>query len=307
MYPHERSLVKRLQDKPFALLGINSDRDKNELKKVLEKEQITWRSWWDGGGTSGPIASTWNVHGWPTIYVLDQKGVIRYKNVRGEKMEQAVDALLAEMNTGGGDSSDTDRRRHSQNNLKQIGLALHNYHDSFGKFPAAAITSKDGKPLLSWRVAILPYIEEEKLYREFKLDEPWDSPHNKPLLKKMPKIYEPLGVQTKEPNRTFYQAFVGIGAAFEGTDGTRIVQFLDGTSNTFLVAEAGEAVPWSKPDDLAFDPAKPLPELGGLFKDGFHALYADGSVRFVKKGVKEETLRALITRAGNEVLGADAP
>ncbi len=94
MYPYERSLVKRLEDKPFALLGINSDRNKDELKKVMEKEHIIWRSWWDGGRTGGPIASTWNVHGWPTVYVLDQKGVIRYKNVRGPAMDKAVDALL---------------------------------------------------------------------------------------------------------------------------------------------------------------------------------------------------------------------
>ena len=96
MYPHERSLVKRMQDKPFALIGINSDRDRKSLKEVLEKENITWRSWFDGGSTNGPIASQWNVSGWPTIYVLDHNGVIRYKNVRGEKMEEAVDKLLKE-------------------------------------------------------------------------------------------------------------------------------------------------------------------------------------------------------------------
>jgi hypothetical protein len=97
MYPHERSLVKRLADKPFALLGINSDINKEELKTVMEKEEITWRSFWNGPeGTNGPISKKWNVHGWPTIYVLDQKGVIRFKNVRGEKMDEAVDKLLKE-------------------------------------------------------------------------------------------------------------------------------------------------------------------------------------------------------------------
>jgi hypothetical protein len=96
MYPHERSLVKRLEGKPFALLGINSDPDKEKLMQAMEKEQITWRSWWDQT-TSGPISTAWNVHGWPTIYVLDHKGVIRYKNVRGEAMDKAVDTLLQEM------------------------------------------------------------------------------------------------------------------------------------------------------------------------------------------------------------------
>ena len=97
MYPHERSLVKRLADKPFALLGINSDKDRQDLKNVQEKEQITWRSWFDGGRTGGPIATAWNVHSWPTIYVLDAKGVIRAKNVRGERMDEAVEKLLKEM------------------------------------------------------------------------------------------------------------------------------------------------------------------------------------------------------------------
>ena len=96
MYPHERSLVKRLEGKPFALLGVNSD-PKDRLKQVIKKENMTWRSWWDGGDTSGPIATKWNVSGWPTIYVLDHKGVIRYKNVREKEMDDAVDALLAEL------------------------------------------------------------------------------------------------------------------------------------------------------------------------------------------------------------------
>ncbi len=76
MYPHERSLVKRLENRPFALIGINSDRDRDALKKVLEKEKITWRSFWNGGSTNGPISNAWKVRGWPTIYVLDANGVI---------------------------------------------------------------------------------------------------------------------------------------------------------------------------------------------------------------------------------------
>ncbi|HEV3022845.1 MAG TPA: thioredoxin-like domain-containing protein [Pirellulales bacterium] len=97
MYPHERSLVKRLAGKPFVLLGINSDQSKEQLKEVVKKEEMTWRSWFDGGGTSGPIATHWNVSGWPTIYVLDHEGVIRYKEVRGEAMDKAVGALLAKL------------------------------------------------------------------------------------------------------------------------------------------------------------------------------------------------------------------
>jgi hypothetical protein len=97
MYPHERSLVERMKDKPFALLGINSDANINELKEVLKKEKITWRSFWNEGSTNGSISKAWNVHAWPTIYVLDAKGVIRSKNVRGEKLDEAVDEIIKEM------------------------------------------------------------------------------------------------------------------------------------------------------------------------------------------------------------------
>lgn len=98
MYPHERSLVKKLADKPFALIGVNSDTDLEHLSQVREEENITWRSFWNGPeGTGGPIAAKWNVRGWPTIYVLDGKGVIRYKNVRGPDMDEAITELLAEM------------------------------------------------------------------------------------------------------------------------------------------------------------------------------------------------------------------
>lgn len=95
MYPHERSLVERLKDKPFALIGVNSDTDKAKVKKRMDQEKITWRSFWNGpDGTDGPISTAWNVRGWPTVYVIDAKGVIRAKNVRWEKLDDAVDELL---------------------------------------------------------------------------------------------------------------------------------------------------------------------------------------------------------------------
>jgi len=98
MYPHERSLVKRLADKPFALIGVNSDSDLVKLKKRMEEESITWRSFWNGPkGTSGPISAKWNVNGWPTIYVIDAQGVIRFRDVRDKQMDAAVETLLKEM------------------------------------------------------------------------------------------------------------------------------------------------------------------------------------------------------------------
>jgi Thioredoxin-like len=96
MYPHERSLVKKMENKPFVLLGVNSDEERDQVRKVVEKEQMTWRSWWDGGSTDGPIQTAYNVSHWPTLYVLDHKGVIRYIDVRDKELEEAVDQLVAE-------------------------------------------------------------------------------------------------------------------------------------------------------------------------------------------------------------------
>lgn len=98
MIPHERSLVAKLKNKPFALIGVNSDKDLDYYHAEAKAKQVTWRSFWCGeDGTSGAIPSKWNVTGWPTIYVLDHKGVIRFKNVRGKAMDDAVETLLAEM------------------------------------------------------------------------------------------------------------------------------------------------------------------------------------------------------------------
>jgi RNA polymerase sigma factor (sigma-70 family) len=153
-----------------------------------------------------------------------------------------------------------------------------------------------GKALLSWRVAILPYLGEQELYRRFKLDEPWDSPHNKRLLKQMPRIYAPPGKADAEAGTTYYQVFVGPHAGFEKHRALRLPDFLDGTSNTILIVEAGSAVPWTKPEDLHYSADEPLPQLGGLFPDVFNAAFADGSVFALSKHGDQDALRKLITR-----------
>ncbi len=197
-------------------------------------------------------------------------------------------------------------RQKSANNLRQLGIAMHNYNDTIGHLPAAALKDKNGKPLLSWRVALLPYIDEDKLYKEFRLDEPWDSAHNKRLLAKMPKVYAPVMGKTKQPHLTYYQVFTGDGA-FGGNVPPVIPRtFVDGTSNTIMITEAGEPVPWTKPVDLNYQDKMAIPRLGGLFKGGFHAMTADCAVSFFKrKKLSEATLRGAITPAGGEVLGND--
>ena len=216
--------------------------------------------------------------------------------------------LVGLLMSGTRSSTAAARRAQCSNNLKQIALAYHNVHAATNAFPAPAIMSADGKPLLSWRVAILPYVDQQELYNKFKLDEPWDSPHNKALIKEMPAVYLCPDRKDPEPGTTNYRVFVGDGALFQEGVGTPIQSVTDGTSNTIMVVESSDAVPWTKPEDLKFDPnAKPsLYGAGSPHKGGFQAAFADGSVRFIKNTINPITWKALITRASGEVIAADA-
>ena len=168
--------------------------------------------------------------------------------------------------------------------------------------PAAAVYDKDGKPLLSWRIMILPYIEQEALYKEFHLDEPWDSDHNKKLLKKMPPLFAAADAQASQEPRDVLSGLCRQEGGFDGTKGLQIPKdFPDGTSNTILLVEAKKAVPWTKPEDIPFDAGKLLPKVGGLDKDGFLAALCDGSSRFVPLTVKDEDLRTWIIRNSGKV------
>jgi hypothetical protein len=215
-----------------------------------------------------------------------------------------------------------DAAERSKCNLTQVALALNNYQAHHGGLPPATVYGKGGEPLYSWRVLILPYIDQEELYGEFRLDEPWDSPHNLGLLPRMPGLYAPPGRKASmvPPHHTTLQVFVGREAAFEERPQVRREtadagkpqvglkvpdDFPDGQHNTFLFVEAGEPVPWTKPGELAYDPKGPLPELRCLFRDGFRACMADCSRRFVPKGTPEATMRALITRDGGDHPGED--
>lgn len=204
------------------------------------------------------------------------------------------------------------------NNLKQIGLALHNYHDTYGRLPTNVYNAK-GEAILSWRVHLLPYLEHDNLYKRMKLDEPWDGPTNKQFIEQMPKVYEVTGREALK-GKTYFQGFVspdprkpmpkGANAVFgrawlvEGEkQGRSIAAIPDGSSNTIAVVEARDAVIWSKPDDLPF--GEKVPALGEERADQFGVLMFDGSVRLLSTRIDATTLRALITVDGGEVIADD--
>jgi hypothetical protein len=196
------------------------------------------------------------------------------------------------------------------NNLKQIGLAFHMYHDTYGKFPAVANFDKEGKPLLSWRVHLLPFLEQKQLYQQFHLDEPWDSEHNKKLIAQMPSVYRCPASGGRLADKTSYLAPVfddkrGGSTMWSGDKRElRISDVLDGTSNTLLVVDADDrhAVPWTKPADLTYDPKHPLAGLVGHHPDSAQALFVDGSVHRLRSTIPPDRLGALFTRAGGEVV-----
>ncbi len=189
-----------------------------------------------------------------------------------------------------------------KNHLKALSLAMHNYHDVYGHFPPAAIRDAQGRPLLSWRVSLLPFLNENELYKQFHLDEPWDSAHNNPLVAKLPETFSPDSPQLRDEGKTTLLVPVGKQTIFGPKDGVRIRDITDGTTNTILIVNADWArgVEWTRPEDLNVDGVDAKRILFGSRKDGFAAAFADGSVRFIGPNFSSDLLHALLTRNGGE-------
>ncbi len=236
----------------------------------------------------------------------DRKGDTLYKRLDGGRESQAatIGILVALLLPAVQGAREAARRSQAVNNLKQLGLAMHNYHDVYRRFPARAIFDSEGRPLLSWRVQILPFIEERDLYEQFHLDEPWDSEHNKALIPQMPNVYKNPSA-TSEPGLAHYVALVGPGTLFESQEARSFRHILDGSSNSIMLVEVNpdRAVIWTKPEDLPFDPEAPLDGLGNAHPRGFNVLFCDGSVRFISETIDPEVFRRMANIADGKPLG----
>jgi prepilin-type processing-associated H-X9-DG protein len=204
------------------------------------------------------------------------------------------------------------RRSQCTNNLKQLAIAMHNYHDTYGCLPPAYIADADGNPMHSWRVLLLPFLEQFPLYERYKFDEPWNSPNNSAVTNQFVDVFRCASASETPSTETNYMLVTGPGTLFESDKTSSFRDVTDGTSNTIMIVEVvGTGVSWAEPKDLdASKIAFPLSSggassTGSRHPSGVNVAMGDGSARFISDAISPQTFRALITRAGGEVTGPD--
>jgi len=258
----------------------------------------------EGGGGFGPGEAAWVGMVGPALknLTVEVKGadlVMRLPNA-GDAIASTIAPLIA----GVGKVREAATRMQASNNMKQMLLAMHGYHDVYKKLPPAR--SKSG---LSWRVAILPYIDQDALYRRFHLDEPWDSPHNIKLLDEMPEIYKPVGGPPAKAGYTCYQVFSGDKLVFHPTLDlkSKLITIADGTSNTILIVEASNLVPWTAPQDVRYQPFRKdaPPRLGYQQPGAFLVGMGDGVANWLTTDIPQEMLDRLIAPNDGNVVEFD--
>ena len=239
-------------------------------------------------------------------------GVLIWQAVKSVK--KSVDQVKTTM----GDAQESEA---SRQNLTRIGIAMHSHNDAMATLPQNSYgpPGKIWRPLLSWRVHLLPFLNENALYQQFQLDQPWDHPLNRRLLSQMPAIYGTPEMRKKAGDgKTFYRGFSHQGAIFEKPQAQgvpppkiNIATIPDGLSNTIFVIDAGEAIEWTRPDDIDWSLLKPRPALGGAYPNlpWVMVLMGDGKVATMRRDVPDQTLRLLIDRRDGMVIpmGWDQP
>ncbi len=208
-------------------------------------------------------------------------------------------------------SGPPSRRMLCANNLKQIGIALHTYHDAFGCFPPAYVADKDGKPLRSWRVLLLPFLEQEPLYRLYRFDEPWDGPNNRKVAA-LAKDFDVFSCPAQAPGglvgETSYVAVIGPHTAFPGETCVSMQDIKDGPASTLMVVEVHHSgIHWMEPRDLHVLQTTPVISaksgqgISSTHKNGAQVVTADAAVHFLPADATfPELLRGLISIDGGE-------
>ena len=254
-----------------------------------------------------PSAPTIGKHLRPAVTAVrrtsDGIETTRRQSIPGTNIASAAPMMAAMLVPAVQAAREAARRTQCANNLKQIGLALLNYENANNAFPAAYSVDKNGKPLLSWRVAILPYLERSDLYEQFHLDEPWDSANNKKLIPLMPPIFRCPDSEAA-PGKTTYLTVRGKDTVFPGDKGIALQDITDGTSFTILVVDASDklAVDWTKPDDFTPDAKDPVKGLSDHHPNGFNVIMADCSVHFLSESIDLKVLQNLFTRNDGQAI-----
>jgi hypothetical protein len=181
--------------------------------------------------------------------------------------------------------------------LGRLAVAFNAYHEERGHYPAAAVAGPDGKTLHSWRVELLPYLGEQQLFDDYKLDEPWDSEHNKQLIEKMPDVYS--GRQSPKQGEAEYYVVTGKGTLFDGSAPATRESIADAPGETILVLQGRRRIPWTKPVDIENSAGDPADPARGQ-TNGFYAAFADGTVKFVDRTTDSASIRAMFTKAGGD-------
>ncbi len=283
-------------DKPLAAVGDLRSRG-------LQAAMVNGKVW-----TFPPDLTAEEFTGLATPHggeVIDASSVVKRLalGIPAPQPSTASDAAAAKVPAA---LSQVQKLQAASDRLKRIGLGVLDFHDVFRRYPPPENKSyhaPQGGPFLSWRVHLLQFLDQEPLYRQFKLNEPWDSAHNRALLGKMPDLYREAD-DPPDTTTTRVLTFSGADTLFPGGVGLSLRDVRDGTSCTILLVRAGkdQAVPWTKPVDVVFDAAAPLGGCGAPAGEPLLVVLADISVQQLAPAVPNDLFRALVTPAGGETL-----
>ena len=247
-----------------------------------------------------------------TLRGIDRAVALLTPRVEGDRLvlslsekDRSIQDLLAAVTPPLEQARNMARRRRSMNRLKVIALAMHRFHNANKRFPAIGTFDASGKPLLSWRVHVLPFVDQKPLYDQFHLGEPWDSEHNRTLIAKMPKVFScPASKHKQTDGLATYRVVVGEHTVFPGREGIAFKRIIDGTSNTIMAVEVDDlhAVIWTKPEGLPFNEENPAAGLGGQFEGGFNSVFCDGAVHFLELPHDPDRLRYLLMRDDRQTI-----